>query len=352
MTRREQQPYWWRVSPRSRSTRGPHVQLPPYPRRGPPPALVDRAWRRPTTTRPRAPAQGAPGPRGPRRPRDRRRRHRVPHDRHPRAERPRGRPGLGHLLLRRHDGDGPDRHRQPRGRRARRDPRRRAARVHRRRGPLLLRQPGHLAQGHLPRGERGPGRGGPRWRLDDHPAVREELLPHPGPDDRAQGARDPHLGEDRRRAEQGRDPGQLPQHHLLRPRGRRDPDRLAGLLRQGRRGPLGLRGRPAGQRHPRSLALRPLARAGADHPGEGEVGLRPRRHGREGLDDARRAREAEVPEGQGAQTLPVALERHRFHHRGGAHRAAQQARALRRRHRPGRVQDRHDDRQEGAARRP
>ena len=50
----------------------------------------------------------------------------------------------------------------------------------------------------------------------------------------AQGQGDPHLGQDRPAAVQGPDPRELPQHDLLRPRRLRHPDRVEGVLRQGR----------------------------------------------------------------------------------------------------------------------
>ena len=43
-------------------------------------------------------------------------------------------------------------------------------------------------------------------RLDDHPAVRQELLPHPGPDAVPQGQGDRHLDQDRQAEVQGPDP--------------------------------------------------------------------------------------------------------------------------------------------------
>ena len=80
---------------------------------------------------------------------------------------------------------------------------------------------------------RGQGRADP-GRVHDHPAVRQELLPHPGPDPDPQGQGAHHLAEDRPAEVQVRDPGRLPQHHLLRPRRLRHPDRVQGVLRQGR----------------------------------------------------------------------------------------------------------------------
>ena len=55
-----------------------------------------------------------------------------------------------------------------------------------------------------------------------------------GPHPVAQGPRDPHLGQDRPAADQGRDPRELPQHDLLRPGRLRHPDGVQGVLQQGR----------------------------------------------------------------------------------------------------------------------
>ncbi|MBK8437347.1 MAG: transglycosylase domain-containing protein [Austwickia sp.] len=55
----------------------------------------------------------------------------------------------------------------------------------------------------------------------------------------AQAQRDHHQPQDRTRAVQGRDPGELLQHHLLRPRLVRDQDCGEGLLQQAGQGPDG-----------------------------------------------------------------------------------------------------------------
>ena len=89
-------------------------------------------------------------------------------------------------------------------------------------------------------------------RVDDHPAVRQELLPDPGPDAVAQGEGDHHLDQDRQAEVQGPDPRELPQHDLLRPRRLRHPDGVQGLLQQGRLQAHRLRGRPARLGHPRA----------------------------------------------------------------------------------------------------
>ena len=81
------------------------------------------------------------------------------------------------------------------------------------------------------------GRGRPAGRLDDHPAVREERLPHLRAQHRPQGQGGGAGGEARAGAREGRDPRALPQHHLLRAGGLRRRRRRPGLLRQGRPGP-------------------------------------------------------------------------------------------------------------------
>ena len=98
-------------------------------------------------------------------------------------------------------------------------------------------------------GRRRPGR-----RLDDHPAVREELLPHVRPlaDPEVQG--DHHLRQDRPAAGQGPDPRELPQHDLLRPRRLRHPDRVQGVLQQGRQPAERGRGRHPGRHRQRAVA--------------------------------------------------------------------------------------------------
>ena len=65
----------------------------------------------------------------------------------------------------------------------------------------------------------------PAGRVDDHPAVREERVPHPGAHALAQGAGADPRGQARDAVSQGPDPRGLPQHHLLRPRRLRHPGR-------------------------------------------------------------------------------------------------------------------------------
>ena len=168
--------------------------------------------------------------------------------------------GLDRLLLRRQDRDGA-------ALRCRGQPRvgalEQGARPHaegdaRRGGPELLPEQRHLAHRHRAGRLRGhQGRPGHPGRVDDHPAVRQELLPHGRPHAVAQGPRDPARRQDRPAADQGPDPRELPQHHLLRSRRVRHPDRVEGLLQQGRLEAHPGRERLPGVRHPRALALRP-----------------------------------------------------------------------------------------------
>jgi hypothetical protein len=102
---------------------------------------------------------------------------------------------------------------------------------------------------------------------------------------------------------QGRDPGGLPQHQLLRPQRLRHPGRRPGLLRQGRHRP---------RRRPRRLPRRAAERAervrrrsasGEQGRGGGPLELRPRRHGQEGLAHRVRAHRHEVPHAEGGHRL-------------------------------------------------
>ncbi len=120
---------------------------------------------------------------------------------------------------------------QPPGRAVRPDPQ-----VHAGRGDLggerdVLDRLRHRPEGHRARrGEDGRGRRDAE-RLDHHPAVREELLPGPEPDDQPQAQGDADLRQGGRRGLQAEDPRRLPEHRLLRPRRLRHPGRLAGVLR-------------------------------------------------------------------------------------------------------------------------
>nr|WP_284291244.1 transglycosylase domain-containing protein [Angustibacter aerolatus] len=155
-------------------------------------------------------------------------------------------------------------------------------------------------------------------RLDDHPAVREELLPHGRPHREPQGPRVRHLAEDRAAGVEGRHPAELPEHHLLRSRLVRRADREPGVLRRRRLEGDAQPERAARRRHPLARAVRPGRREAA---GGRAVGLRARRHGRRGLGDARGAGEGEVPEGREAQGDEPARRHERLPARGGARRA-------------------------------
>ena len=106
-----------------------------------------------------------------------------------------------------------------------------------------------------------------------------------------------HRAEDDARAEQGRDPRGLPQHHLLRPR--RHGIQVAaktyfgGAVEQAD----GRAGRGARREHP---LARPRSTRAAPRGGQGPLGLRAGRHGRAGLADAGRARRAGLPGGAAA----------------------------------------------------
>ena len=109
--------------------------------------------------------------------------------------------------------------RGPRAREAVRGAGRAARRRHRRRGQRVLRASGRQRAGPRASGEdERLFRRGRRGRVDDHPAAREELDPHVRSHLRPQGqggrARRPHGA----RAVEEPDPGELPQHGLLRAR--------------------------------------------------------------------------------------------------------------------------------------
>ena len=86
------------------------------------------------------------------------------------------------------------------------------------RGPQLLPEQRHLAQGHRPLDLGRPqGRPATNGSTITQRYVKNYYLTQ---DPRSpQGARDPHLDQDRPAGLQGPNPGRLPQHHLLRPRG-------------------------------------------------------------------------------------------------------------------------------------
>ena len=161
-------------------------------------------------------------------------RRRLRDDADPAAERPDQRADDDRLLRQRQDRDRPLRRAEPHHRPARPGARPRPEGGARRRGPVLLREPRHLADRHRPGLLEQPARRRHPGRVDDHPAVREERLPDAGADVHAQGQGVLHRGEARPPRRQGQDPRGLPEHHLLRPRRLRHRDGRADLLRQGR----------------------------------------------------------------------------------------------------------------------
>ncbi len=220
------------------------------------------------------------------------------------------------LLERRHDRARPSRRREPHQRPARGRPARRAARGPRRGGPRLLRPRRLLPQGHRPRHleqrlrRRRPG------RVDDHAAVREERVPHAGAHVQAQGEGAAARGQARDDGLEGPDPQRLPQHHLLRPRRLRHRGRVAAVLREVRQRPRPRSGRGARRDHP--LARRLLPR---EQPREapGPLDLRPRRHGREGLDHAGAEGGRRLPQVQGEAPGEPLRRPERLPARRGAH---------------------------------
>ncbi len=227
-----------------------------------------------------------------------------------RRRRLRGRELDGAVHGRRRPGDG---HLRPVA--ARRHPRR-----HRSGGPGVLRPPGSGSR----RCRSGAARRPPQQRraagrVDDHPAVREEHVPHQRPVGRAQGEGSRHLGEAREGGAQGGDPPALPQHHLLRSGCLRRRRSGTGVLREEGRGPqhgrrrLPRRAHPcagARRRQPRSLRARcrGTARRGRSAPPVGA-----RRDGRGGLPHGRRGRDrrraaVHVQRRRGRAVLPAAAE--------------------------------------------
>ena len=174
------------------------------------------------------------------------------------------------------------------------DPQGRPAHLRRRREQDLLQGLRRRLQGHRPRPAQHAVRQGQAGRLDDHPAVRQELLPEPGPDRHPQAQGAGHLAQGGPQEVQGRDPRGLHQHQLLRPRRLRHPGRRPGLLRRRRREAR----RVAQGAYLAALLQAPEpVRLGDRHRDRQEAGhepleLRPRQHGRGGLARRGRARRA------------------------------------------------------------
>ncbi len=231
------------------------------------------------------------------------------------------------------------------------------------RGPLLLLQPRVRLRRHRPRRLQPAHRRRRRW-LHDHPAVREGVH-RPGrllPVAQVQGGHP--RGQDLPREDEGRDPRELPQHDLLRPRCLRHRGGGEGVLQQ-ERGPAdGVGGRDARRHHPVPVTVgpgeEPRALAGA-------VELRARRHGRAGMARPGRAGGADVPRAAGdpgagrrrsrRRPLPHLRPRHRRacgegHHRGrhrhpGRHRHHHGQAAV-----AGRGRGHHEQADQGPARQP
>ena len=116
--------------------------------------------------------------------------------------------------------------------------------------------------------QRHPRHGRDPGRIHHHPAVRQERVPDLRAQHRPQGEGGGAGGEARARAQQGRDPRALPQHHLLRAGRLRRRRRVAGLLRQGRGGRRAPRGLlPRGPDPLAGRRRRPRAPRGGDAAG-------------------------------------------------------------------------------------
>ena len=183
-----------------------------------------------------------------------------------------------------------------------------AGRGRRRGEPDLLDRPGHRPQGHPARRVLQRPRQRPPGRVDDHPAVRQDPLPHQRAELPAQDQGSRRLAQDPERAEQGRDPRGLPQHHLLRSRRVRRAGGGAGVLRQGRRAAHPARERGARHRPQQPVALRPRRWQGGPRGPQGALHLRARGDGRHRGDHRRAGREghqaaAEVPRHRGAEPV-------------------------------------------------
>ena len=191
---------------------------------------------------------------------------RVRRHRHPEPQRGLRDPDDDRLLRRREDRARPVRGAEPHQHLAVGGAAARPGRGDRRGGPHLLHQQGHRPEGHPARRLQQRARQRDPGRVDDHPAVRQDLLPLLGPHHHPQGEGGVPVAEAPAHAVQERDPAGLPQHHLLRPRGLRHPGRRPGLLRQGREGPHRPRGRRARRGPELSRELRPRRRQGREGP--------------------------------------------------------------------------------------
>ena len=223
----------------------------------------------------------------------------LPGRRRARGQRGRGAAEQRLPVQRRHD-PRPHRRGQPRGRGTGQGAQGRPEDLRRRREQVLLHGLGNRLQGHGPRTDQHPVRQGPAGWLDDHPAVRQELLPHPGPDRHAQAEGNGHLAEGGPAAVQGRHPRGLHQHQLLRPQRVRHPGRGAGVLPRRRERPHRRAGRVPRLAPPGAEPVRLGGRHGRrQEAGQGPLELHPGQHGRAGLAGLGRARGHEVPGTQG-----------------------------------------------------
>ena len=157
--------------------------------------------------------------------------------------------------------------------------------------------------------------GGTAGRLHDHPAVRQERLPDPGPDRRPQGQGADPVDQARGHGVQVGHPRGLPQHHLLRPRRLRDRGREPGLLRASRLRVDAVRGHRPGRGDPVAEQLR------AADPPEGPAGalrLRGLRHGRAGVALPGRFRRADHAGVRAGRRVQQVRRPGRLHRAGGA----------------------------------
>ncbi|CAM5430714.1 hypothetical protein SALBM135S_10171 [Streptomyces alboniger] len=199
--------------------------------------------------------------------------------------------------------------------------------VRRGREQVLLQGPGRRLQGHGTRADQHRDRQGEAGWLDDHPAVREELLPRPGPDRQPQAEGTGDLAQGGPREEQGRHPRGVHQHQLLRPRRLRHPGRRPGLLRRRRQGPERAAGRLPRGAAPGAEPVRLDVRdADRQEAGQAALELRARQHGRRGLARLRRAGGDDVPEARAAEGGARPRRADRVHREGGRRGRRQPAR--------------------------
>lgn len=233
-----------------------------------------------------------------------------------------GRDAEQRLQVQRRHRPGAHRRDQPGDSRPGEGPQGRPAGLRRRREQVLLQRLRSRRQGHRPRPDEHPlGQGQTGW-FDHHPAVREELLPGPGPDGQPQAQGTGDLAQGRPADGQERDPRRVHEHQLLRARRVRHPGGGPGVLRRGRHQAERRAGRVSGGAPPGPQPVRLDAghrdRQEARHRA---LELRPEQHGRGELAGRRRARRAEVPRTAEAQARPRRGGTGRLSRRGGQQRA-------------------------------